>query len=264
MSVDIEGTGKVLKTVPKIYDDGLKPAVSEGGKVLARIPRLINAALAPLDKWILTREYNVEETKNLLEIKLANIDPEKIVSPEPYVAVPAIQALSYSIDNMELRNLYANLLAKSMYEDTKFDVHPCFVEIMKQLSPQDVRVLNAKYGVATSVAVDIYTLPTYPEQNRYLCSKNISNISMVLDYDYDVINVSFDNLIRCGIIEIRNEIGEFNTYYSSIFSSKKFIEHMSLLKKRCPDCEFDYEYKTINFTELGYIFVKCCVEDTLF
>ena len=134
--------GDILKTAPTIYEDALQPTVQEVGKFTARILRAINAAFSGLDKWILNKEYAIAETKKLLEQKLQNVDPEKIVTPEAYVAVPAIQAISYSMDNEELRNLYANLLAKAMNADTKEAVHPAFVEIIKQMSPIDALVLK--------------------------------------------------------------------------------------------------------------------------
>lgn len=138
----IDGIGKAVDKVPEIYDDGLKPATQESGKTLSLIPRTINAALAPLRQWIAQKEYNVAETEKLLAQKLENIDQRKIVTPEPYVAVPAMQAISYSMNSQGLRDLYANLLAKSMNADTKDIVHPAFVEIIKQLSPLDARILN--------------------------------------------------------------------------------------------------------------------------
>ena len=100
----LEGTGEAIKTVPELYDDGLKPAVQESGKTLSLLPKTINAALVPLRKWIAEREYSLAETEKLLEIKLRNIDYNKIVTPEAYVAVPALQAISYSMDSEELRN----------------------------------------------------------------------------------------------------------------------------------------------------------------
>ena len=135
--------GDALKTAPTLYEDALQPTVQEVGKFVAKIPRAINAAFSGLDKWILNKEYAVDETKKLLAQKLKNIDPEKIVEPEPYVAVPAIQAISYSMNSEELRNLYANLLAKAMNSDTKDMVHPSFVEIIKQMSPIDALVFKA-------------------------------------------------------------------------------------------------------------------------
>lgn len=56
------------KTVPELYDDGLKPAVQESGKTLSLLPKTINAALVPLRKWIAEREYSLAETEKLLEI----------------------------------------------------------------------------------------------------------------------------------------------------------------------------------------------------
>ena len=139
--------GDTLKTAPTLYEDSLQPTVQEVGKFVARIPRAINAAFSGLDKWILNKEYNVDETKKLLAQKLENVNPEKIVEPEPYVAVPAIQAISYSMNNEELRNLYANLLAKAMnsggtvYPEETRDIcvkqdeaNRLFGEILEQLS----------------------------------------------------------------------------------------------------------------------------------
>lgn len=129
INIDVDGN--------KIYDDTISPITNPTAETLGLIPRAIKAALLPLEKWILNREYSLQETALLLEEKLKNISPEKIVSPEPYVAVPAIQAISYSMDNENLRNLYASLLASSMNADIKNEVHPAFVEIIKQLSPTD-------------------------------------------------------------------------------------------------------------------------------
>ena len=80
------GIGKAVETVPDLYEDALKPAAQESGKTLALIPKAINAALSPLRQWIAQKEYNVAETEKLLATKLENIEPEKIVTPESYVA----------------------------------------------------------------------------------------------------------------------------------------------------------------------------------
>ena len=104
----LKATGQIAG---QVYNDGLQPAIKETGKALALIPQTINAALVPLRKWIVKSEYNFAETQKLLEQKLSQVDAEHIVTPEAYVAIPAMQAISYSMDSKELRNLYANLLA---------------------------------------------------------------------------------------------------------------------------------------------------------
>lgn len=144
--------------VKDAYTNGLEPSVIETGKALSepikgitRVGRLINAMFSSIDCWILEREYAIKKTQKLLEKKLENISDEDIEPPKNYIAIPALQALSYSIDSEELRNMYANLLAKSMCNKTADKVHPAYVEIIKQLSPMGVRVFEY-------IASDQYTI----------------------------------------------------------------------------------------------------------
>ena len=46
--------------------------IDEADKTSALLVRAIHVALSPLEKWVLQKEYNVAETKKLLEEKLAN------------------------------------------------------------------------------------------------------------------------------------------------------------------------------------------------
>jgi hypothetical protein len=57
-------------------------------------------------------------------------------------AVPAVQALTYSISEAHIRDLFANLLAADMNIDTKSNAHPAFVEIIKEMTPADAKVLG--------------------------------------------------------------------------------------------------------------------------
>lgn len=195
----LDATGKAIETVPDLYDDSFKPTVQETGKVLSLIPRTINAALVPLRKWIANKEYSLAETEKLLEKKLEHVGEDKIVTPEAYVAVPAIQAISYSMDNEELRNLYANLLAKSMNTDTKDFVHPSYVEIIKQMSPLDALVLKDIYDSIITPVIDLYV--SNQEGGEFGHKFNITWMTFA---SYDSICVSLDNLIRLGLIEISN------------------------------------------------------------
>lgn len=139
----LELVKEVAKEVAKdAYTDAGKPIVKPTGELIGLIPRAIKAALAPVEKWVLQREYNIAETKKLLEEKLQCTPPDMIKSPEPYIAVPALQYISYCMDNEELRDMYANLLANSMNSVVKNGVHPGFAEIIKQLSPDEAKILR--------------------------------------------------------------------------------------------------------------------------
>lgn len=73
----LDAAGKVVETVPELYEDVFKPTAQESGKTLALIPRTINAALVPVRKWIAEKEYSLAETEKLLEQKLQNVGEEK-------------------------------------------------------------------------------------------------------------------------------------------------------------------------------------------
>ncbi len=251
----IGAVGDAIKTAPTFYEDALQPTVQETGKILALIPQTIESALLPLRKWNIDREYKFAETKKMLEYKLQNIDPDKIVTPEAYVAVPAIQAISYSMDSEELRNLYANLLAKSMNSDSKDAVHPSFVEIIKQMSPIDVQIFeiirNSKVRPLITLSICL--------SNGGLIPIN-KNCSWINRFSLDQCCASFNNLSRLGLITIP-AIGEYTypEHYSSVKENVLFIEAEKLAQQRLENgSSIFYEKHFIELSDFSDLFYSVC------
>lgn len=251
-----KGVTKTFETVPELYHDAIQPAAQETGKIIARIPRAINAAFSGLDRWILNKEYNIEETKKLLAQKLDNIDPEKIVEPEPYVAVPAIQGISYAMNSDELRNLYANLLAKSMISDTKDTVHPSFVEIIKQMSPIDARIFQLIMDTRLRPIISL---------NKKLASGGAlpiqSYCSWINNFSIKQCTASIDNLLRLGLIEI--PYGEYYSdekIYNYVKQNPLFqeLEQQSIRSLNSEE-SLDYDNQYIKLSDLSTIFYNVCV-----
>lgn len=260
-----EGVGKAIETVPDLYDDALKTATQESGKTLALIPRAINAALVPLRQWIAEREYKLAETEKLLAQKLENVAEDKIVTPEAYVAVPAIQAISYSMDSEELRNLYANLLARAMNSDTKNTVHPCFVEIIKQMSPIDSLVFKTIMERSANPIIDLVynkyesDIPIAIESRTII--ENVTDINVA---PVETVGISIDNLIRQGLISIPKGNAYVNSdLYNNILETPFYINQ----QQSCPNTPdgfiFSNKKKMIVKTHLGDSFYKNCVLDSL-
>ena len=252
---------KILDNIPvkEVYSDLAKPTVKSTGNLINIIPRTINAVLEPLHKWILTKEYNIEETKKLLEIKLSKVDPENIESPEPYVAVPAFKAISYAMDNTELRNMYANLLASSMNKMMKENVHPAYVEIIKQLSPDEAKILNYIYKVEV---VPLITLRAKfkDDQGRIDYKKNISLIEeqIILERP-NMIYTSLENLDRLKLIEIVKDArlvdkSRYNALHNSQVVKEIKKNHINNLEK------WDEAEHFLEITELGKSFCSICVD----
>ena len=168
----------MTETIKEVYEDGAKETIKETSKVISLIPRTIHAILLKLEKWILNREYSLKMTQKMLEYKLAKYDPSQVEDPEPYVAVPTINALSYTYASEDLLDLYANLLASSMIKDKKWRVHPSFVEIIKQLSPDEARILKelSKNDGENEFPIIRLFMEKKDENERFLRVNNYTNI----------------------------------------------------------------------------------------
>lgn len=255
-----KGIGEAVQTIPELYHDGMQPAIQETGKTLALIPKTINAALAGLQQWIAYREYNVEETKKLLAKNLEKVDVDKIVPPETYIAVPAIQALSYSMNSDDLRSMYANLLATSMNADKKWNVHPSFVEVIKQLSPDEAKLLKS----LTTDSYPIIDLKRVKPSGKFnVILRNFTDIADEICEHPDKIFSYLDNLKRLELIEI-----PFGTYIADESVYKHLEEHpyikmiqTSVNVELGKDQTFKFERKYFRLTQYGRDFVDVCVKD---
>ena len=261
----IECAKEASKSIAKdAYQDTGKPVLKPTGELLGLIPRTIKAVLLPLEKWVVGREYNLAETQKLLQQKLENIPPEQIVSPEAHIAVPAIRYISYCMDNDELRNMYANLLAKSMSSVMKNDVHPAFVEIIKQLCPDEAKIMKEVYKW--------YSIPTLSIRKEKQSHEgidiisNFSNIGYIASCEHpsEVIKY-FNNLIRLGLIEkapVFSELTNKNLYEELI--NHPFIK--GVLSKINLDNEFisiAYKKSYITITDFGKGFCSICLDDNI-
>lgn len=259
------GNTEVIKSV---YDDAVKPVAQEAGKAVlepvkgaTRIGRVINALFSEIDIWVLNREYSLNKTRILLEKKLENISEDKITTPPHYVLVPALQAISISMDSDELRNMYANLLARSMCSDTTDKAHPSYVEIIRQLSPLDCCVIEYIFKNDLTLAVSIVRI----KNQKIGMLTEYSEVITEIDFaDVKTISASLDNLKRLGLIQEGKELFD-RALYERIHENiqvKEFCKRIELYDITNPEEEkFEYEHKRVNVTDFGELFYDVCCKD---
>ena len=245
----------------KAYDDGLKEPIKETSSLVAIIPRSVRAALAPVEQWILYKDYSVEVTKKLLDEKLSETEPDKIVPPDPYVAVPALNAIAYCYNSDELRNLYANLRARSMVSTEKENVHPAFVEIIKQMSPLDAKIIKTIYETPFDRNPLLHIKWANQEKNIYNILQK--NVSWIEEYEYETTSMSIENLLRQKLIEIPSgEKYSDDSVYDIILNSSKFKTLLDGFKM--PEDhpgEFEFTKTLILPTAFGKAFYNVCIRD---
>lgn len=264
--IGLEIAKDVVKQVAgETYQDVVQPVAKPVGQLAGLLPRAIKAKLAPLEKWILHQEYSVEETKKLLEEKLKNISSDHIVTPDAYVAVPAIQNISYCMDNEVLRDMYANLLAKSMIDSEKSNVHPSYVDIIKQLTPDEAKLLHyisSNYLHASIPTISLRRVNSRGEGfNLYRHFSDVGEKARC-EKPFNILAM-FDNLVRLGILEF-SQFGE-QLVNNDLYIALSNNPYIVLLKTRILAANND-EYNTIKdekgfvtLTEFGRQFCKTCV-----
>ncbi len=246
----------IKEVAPEAYKDGFKPAVQETGKLLGRVPRAINSLFSPIDIWITKREYKVEEVKAILAKKLKDVSEDKLTTPEPYIAVPAIEAISYSMDNEQLKNMYANLLARAMLKSEQSKVHPSFVEIIKQLSPNDALLFKEIMEREASPIIHLSVVQDIGN-NEYHYNLNWKD-------NYNESNVSLSNLQRLGLIEIPNKkVYSLDDVYNIVRESKGYKEVYRELKEKYPQNDIHEDKSFVNTNALSRSFYEVCLDDDI-
>lgn len=186
-----------------------------------------------------------DELYRLVEEKLNDVPKQNIAAPTPRIAVPALQNASIT-EEADIRVLYANLLANSMNSIVKKGVHPAYVEIIKQLSPDEAKILNY---ISAKRIIPTITLRRENEKGEGTeIVKNFSNIGELSACDQPFeINRYFDNLIRLGLLEVSNFSSLTNKQFYEVLK-----EHTYIKKYLEGDIFKQTEYNTPRFIE-GYM-----------
>ena len=256
----------VAKEVP-IYQDAIQPAAQEVGKALGTVAKLVNVALAPVSALVWGYDQIREFTATKVAEKLKDIPPEKIVTPSPNVAGPAIEALRYTGHEESLSEMYASLLATAMNKDTVKKAHPAFVDIIKQLTPDEAKIVKGFYNdSATYPIVNIKAaLPNKQLSEGYVVVlTNFSQIGERAGCEFtDLVPAYLNNLIRMGLCEIPEGVS-----YTSEEWYKPLNDHMrvkltqEIYKKQ--ERETEIEKRVLVVTDFGKQFAQaCCPPDTI-
>lgn len=256
----INATTGLVKAIP-VYQDAIQPAAKEIGKALGTVAKTVNVALAPISALIWGYDHIKDFVDNKVSEKLENTPEENIITPPPHVAGPALESLKYTGSIEELRELYANLLASSMDKSTSKDAHPCFVEIIKQLSADEAKLLTA---FLTRDQEPIVTVRNMREDNsggrdQFRHFSVLGETTGIADHI--LIPNYLDNLCRLGIIEIpatSKLLGD--NIYKQLEEHPIVKAHMGLIEQlegRKPSID----KKAITLTGLGRQFVNACVKD---
>ena len=206
------------------------------------------------------KQEALQDVEQMVAEKLKSIPPEKIVPPSPRIAVPTLQNASIT-EEAEVRAMYATLLANSMNEVVKNGVHPSFVEIIKQLSPDEAKILGHFY---IEKSVPTITLRYENDKGEGIdIIRSFSNIGELAGCERPLeINKYFNNLVRLGLIEYAPTLSSLTD--KSLYEPLKNHPHIVSMANQIhlQNDKFNmhnYRESYVFLTDFGKSFCKMCV-----
>lgn len=254
INVDVAGVIKELKDT--------RPAKALGN-VLAVTIDFINTLLLPIRMVNCFGDEYFKKCSTSIVSKLNGFDSEELIPPAPYVAVPALQAMSYSIDSDELREMYSNLLAKSMLKSEFRKVHPGFVDIIRQLSPLDADMLNLIGQNHLHAFIDIWKCfgnNLREEILLYYC------IVALNKYDPMLASTSLSNLERLGLINFNYQLqstkkSDYDLLKHSDFVTETETELERQTKRSGKIFKLEFDEGVVSLTPFGRAFAEICLSE---
>jgi|SRR5450830_199522 len=254
----IEAVTGLVKAVP-IYEDMVQPVAKQLGKSLETVGKAINVALAPVGILVWGYDKCQEFIQTKVADRLKDVPPEDIITPKPNVAGPAIEALRYTGHEESLSDMYANLLAAAMDKKTANGAHPAFVEIIKQLTPDEAKLIAYFLEPLPFPLVAVRAESKEVGKGGYDVAVNISLFGQKANLTLPEQTPTYlDNLGRLGLIDIQPKYSYIDaTIYEELEGSEQIeVFRQHVLKK---EHNFNLIRGAVTLTNLGKQFGGVCV-----
>lgn len=223
------------------------------------------------------QEINIKKLRDEALEEIAKTLPENIQEPKLNILGPTLEASKYYIEEDELRVMFAKLIASSMDKSKSDQVHPSFVEVIKQLSSKEailLKNLNSRNPFGRILLIENKknpSLDSFPSENFTDFRKMIGRKSKtVIDHfyysnknnDYLDNDFSISALHRLGLIDVKNDtLLSDETVYLELdkeFENFKSSELARLVYD--PVLSFELEKGSIDITPFGLFFCSSCIK----
>jgi hypothetical protein len=223
----------------RLYEDAAAPTVQAIGATLGGVVR---ALLAPINFHIWSAEQAVEYAKEELVTRLERmkVPPDKLLPPPIETAGPVIQSLRFPDQDPTLRDMFLTLLASSMDGRYPSRSHPAFVDVVRQLSPLEARLIAVLASMIRDRTIPLVAARGFPLLSVRRVTdlsifetllKHVSLLGSHLLPPVDVPRQAIDNLDRLGIIAVHEDQGlrgnEVEAQYDELHQHPQVLQAIS-------------------------------------
>lgn len=256
----IDSATALTKAVP-IYEDAVQPLAKETGKAFGTIGKAVNVALSPISLVVWGYDQISDFLESTVAEKLEKVPEDRISTPPPNVAGPAVEALKFTGHDKTLREMFANLIANSLDKQTVLEAHPSFVDIIKNITPDEGLILKLFSTHQNFPVVDI-KLRNNKKGYFEIPYKNFTQVGAHSNCEHkQLIGNYLDNLCRLGLLEIPEDrkINDAQKYAELL--NDPIIKEILKDNENNNEFEVDFEEKLIETTGMGRQFINACIID---
>lgn len=250
--------GEVGKKIPidKVYDDVFHPALSEVGHTLQGA---VKVSLTPISAIV----WGYDKISSYLDEAIPQyfenrkISKEKIISPDSAIAVPTIEAMRYTNKGI-LRQMYVDILGASMNQDTADFIHPSFVEVIKQLTPDEAKIIKELPRKGLHEPLMNIRVEKENAKGTFVIYRNCGILGYKAGCIFpDRISLYVDNLKRLALVEVPENACLIDEWrYDKIADSDYF---KALTRKAEEEGKVFYEKRMIGLTDYEMLLKEICL-----
>ncbi len=249
--------------LPNFLDKALSPVANSIGNTLAVI---WEGTFSGIESWAKSKKYqseiNLKKLMESLDKKFSEIPEENLQEPKMNILGPALESTKYFFEEEHYREMFSNLIAAAANKKLNSDIHPSFVKIIQQISPNDAFLLK-KISEEQSKAIPIVQISSGFLNRKSVFMKNFTEFSENA-ISYNQYSLAIDNLVRLNLIYI-----SYEEYFSDI-SKYEIFNHIPFIKF-CKDNltvidqlidknnKVSLNHGICKLTHLGQSFIKICI-----
>jgi hypothetical protein len=204
----------------------------------------------------ISRDYFSSDFASDMAEKIKDIPEDQLKPPKGSVAGPTVQALSYSLDEPDLKEMYLNLLATAVDGRCSEIAHPSFAEVIRQLSSEEAKLLK---GFLSDDHPIVRVKKSTQDEVGYLVL--LSHLTPLVDLEDGTpdadpsMPIYVDNWIRLGLVTVH-----YDAYLIGV-ESYKWVESRPEYLELCAahrqdEVLVDYDRGVLSPTAFGRRFIE--------
>lgn len=149
-----------------------------------------------VEKVQFRRDLNLQLLKDDIQRDLESVPKENLQEPKLSIIGPALESAKFYIEEEEIREMFSKLISSAMDDRKNIYAHHSFVEIIKQLSPNDAILLKHLYKLEVIPSAEYKAITTTDGNHIKLSS------TLIYDSPLDIqqTELSLSNLNRVGLV----------------------------------------------------------------